>query len=168
MAADLYVFIWDENAVSLDELKLVFMSHFGHKWGMFPWSLPMEKWIGINGSDPAEWPMRPVSQSEYDAADALWHDAVIKVHDTCQSYWVGENSILKAALFEDESFVPSLVEFVWNAVDDGVTTTEQLIEALMEYDARNDRDTGYQCTTAGNLIIDLSAHPGFKVFCVNV
>ena len=82
--------------------------------------------------------------------------------------WIGEVSWLKAALFGDsDTFVPSTVQLVQDAVGEDLPTLDDELEQkiLAAFEAKN--ETGYNLATVDQVRAFLAAHKGKRLFTVS-
>ncbi len=83
--------------------------------------------------------------------------------------WVGEVSWLKAVLFGDsETYVPSMVEAVYEAIDDSCETliTDELIEKVRAA-TRVANKTSYSLGEADKILDFLTTYKGQRCFTVS-
>ncbi len=81
--------------------------------------------------------------------------------------WVGEVSWLKAALFDDDSYVPNPVGAINDLIGEELPVLDDaLIEAIGKaVDLKN--ETGYRLGNAEDILAFLRLHKGKKVFTVS-
>jgi len=139
MAADLHIHVFEDEITERD-LTVLFCHTLGTKYCN----------LYVN----------PTREEERAVEDKVW---------ALPNIWIGEVSWLKAALFEDDKFIPGPVQAVSDVFGGGGEVIEltkenrqRIVNAMM-----NENTTGYSVASANSVREFLEQYGGYKAFTIS-
>ena len=152
MAADLYIHVYEPGSIS----QYAFNVHYSH----------------ISGSPTCGKP-------EFEELPYETEQAITNPITKSPNVWIGENSTLKAMIFDDDNFIPDIVMAITDLIDKWTTLEHPIIsdtflkhiEAIFDqYDKPHQPSEGfipYQHTKREPVIEFLRTHMGEKCYTIN-